>query len=144
MSKSYNKTKLLKLLSNQTKKNKLLVNSYVKKMFNFYKPILQLLEKKPHTAQIFSIKKNSTMRNFLVYIYTQFIEVNKFINTLNIIKSRTETSNVSTKISNVLEEHLSKSIYIDSSIITYISNNLNNCKIISYENIIHNKNMFVI
>lgn len=139
MSKSYNKTKSLKLLSNQTKKNKLLVNSYVKKMFNFYKPILQLLEKEPHISQIFSIKKNSTMRNFLVYIYAQFIEVNKFINTLNIIKSRTETSNVSKKISNVIEEHLSKSIYIDSSIITYISNNLNNCKIISYENIIHNK-----
>jgi hypothetical protein len=139
MSKSYNKTKSLKLLINQTKKNKLLVNSYVKKMFNFYKPILQLLEKKPHIAQIFSIKKNSTMRNFLTYIYAQFIEVNKVINTLNIIKSRTETSNVTTKISNVIKEHLSKSIYIDSSIITYISNNLNNCKIISYENIIHNK-----
>jgi len=139
MSKSYNKTKSLKLLINQTKKKKLLVNSYVKKMFNFYKPILQLLEKEPHIAPIFSIKKNSTMRNFLVYIYAQFIEVNKFINTLNIIKSRTEISNISTKISNVIEEHLSKSIYIDSSIITYISNNLNNCKIISYENIIHNK-----
>ena len=69
MSKSYNKTKSLKLLINQTKKNKLLVNSYVKKMFNFYKPILQLLEKEPHIARIFSIKKNSTMRNFLVYIY---------------------------------------------------------------------------
>jgi hypothetical protein len=59
MSKSYNKTKSLKLLINQTKKNKLLVNSYVKKMFNFYKPILQLLEKEPHIAQIFSIKKNN-------------------------------------------------------------------------------------
>ena len=83
MSKSYNKTKSLKLFVNQTKKNKLLVNSYSKKMFNFYKPILQILEKESQIAQIFSIKKNSTMRNFLTYIYIQFIEVNKFINTVN-------------------------------------------------------------
>jgi len=129
MSKSYN----------QTKKNKLLVNSYSKKMLNFYKPILKLLEKDTQIAQSFSIKENSTMRNFLTYIYFQFIEVNKFINTFNIINSRREISNVSTKISTLIKDHLSNSIYIDSSIITYIRNNLNNCKIISYENIIHNK-----
>jgi hypothetical protein len=129
MSKSYN----------QTKKNRLLMNSYSKKMFNFYKPILKLLTTESHIAQSFSIKNNSTMRNFLTYIYLQFIEVSKFINTLNISNSRREISNVGTKISILIKEHLSKSIYIDSSIITYISNNLNNCKIISYENIIDNK-----
>lgn len=132
MSKSYNQT-------SQTKKTKLLVNNYSKKLLNFYKPILKLLEKDTRIAQLFSIKENRTMRNFLTYIYTQFIEVNKFINTLNIANSRREISNVSTKISTLIKDHLSKSIYIDSSIITYISNNLNNCKLISYENIIYNK-----
>jgi len=129
MSKSYN----------QTKKTKLLINSYSKKLVNFYKPILKLLTKDTRIAQIFSIKENRTMCNFLTYIYIQFIEVNKFINTLNISNSRREISNVSTKISNLIKDHLSKSIYIDNSIITYIRNNLNNCKLISYENIIYNK-----
>ena len=132
MSKSYNQT-------NQTKKTKLLVNNYSKNLLNFYKPTLKLLEKDTRIAQMFSIKENRTMRNFLTYIYSQFTEVNKFINTLNIANSRREISNVSTKISSLIKDHLSKSIYIDSSIITYISNNLNNCKIISYENIIYNK-----
>jgi hypothetical protein len=129
MSKSYN----------QTNNNRLLMNSYSKKMFNFYKPLLKLLTKESHIAQSFSIKNNSTMRNFLTYIYLQFIEVSKFINTLNITNSRREITNVGAKINIIIKEHLSTSIYIDSSIITYISNNLNNCKIISYENIIHNK-----
>jgi len=127
MSKSYNQT-------NQTKKTKLLVNNYSKNLLNFYKPTLKLLEKDTRIAQMFSIKENRTMHNFLTYIYTQFIEVNKFINTLNIANSRREISNVSTKINTLIKDHLSKSIYIDSSIITYISNNLNNCKLISYEN----------
>jgi hypothetical protein len=100
MSKSYN----------QTKKNKLLINSYSKKMLNFYKPILKLLEKDTRIAQVFSIKENRTMRNFLTYIYSQFIEVNKFINTLNISNTRREISNVSTKISSLIKDHLSKSI----------------------------------
>jgi len=129
MSKSYN----------QTNNNRLLMNSYSKKMFNFYKPLLKLLTKESHIAQSFSIKNNSTMRNFLTYIYLQFIEVSKFINTLNITNSRREITNVGAKINIIIKEHLSTSIYIDSSIITYISNNLNNCKIISYENIIDNK-----
>ena len=129
MSKSYN----------QINKNKLLMNNYSKKMFNFYKPLLKLLTKEPHIAQFFSIKNNSTMRNFLTYIYAQFIEISKFISTLNIANSRREITNVGAKINIIIKEHLSKSIYIDSSIITYISNNLNNCKIFSYENIIHNK-----
>jgi hypothetical protein len=129
MSKSYN----------QTNNNRVLMNSYSKKMFNFYKPLLKLLTKESHIAQSFSIKNNSTMRNFLTYIYLQFIEVSKFINTLNITNSRREITNVGAKINIIIKEHLSTSIYIDSSIITYISNNLNNCKIISYENIIDNK-----
>ena len=78
MSKSYN----------QTNNNRVLMNSYSKKMFNFYKPLLKLLTKESHIAQSFSIKNNSTMRNFLTYIYLQFIEVSKFINTLNITNSR--------------------------------------------------------
>ncbi len=139
MSRSYNQTKSLKLLVNQTKKNKLVMNSYSKKMFNFYKPILKLLTKESQIAQSFSIKNNSTMRNFLTYIYLQFIEVSKSINILSITNSRREISNVGAKISILIKEHLSKSIYIDSSIINYISTNLNNCKIVSYENIIHNK-----
>ena len=118
MSKSYN----------QANKNKLLMNNYSKKMFNFYKPLLKLLIKESHIAPYFSIKNNSTMRNFLTYIYLQFIEVSKFISTLNIANSRREITNVGAKINIIIKEHLSKSIYIDSSIITYISNNLNNCK----------------
>jgi len=139
---SYNITRSLKLNVNKTKKNKLTVNSYSKKLVNFYKPLLKNLEKESKIRQIFSIKENSIMRNFLVYIYTQFIEYNKIINTLNITNSRSllnKTSNVSKKINAIIKDHLSKSKYIDSSIITYINNNINNCKIISYENTINNK-----
>ena len=51
------KTKSYKHVMNQTKKNKLIVNSYAKKLFSFYKPILKKLEKESNTAHYFSIKK---------------------------------------------------------------------------------------
>lgn len=133
------KTKSLKPVMNQTKKNKLIVNGYSKKMFSFYKPILKTLEKESKTGQYFSIKKNSIMRNFLTYIFLQFNVYNKFINTLNITNSRSVNLSPSEKINAIIKEHLSKSKYIDTAIITYISNNINNCKIITYENTIHNK-----
>lgn len=133
------KTKSLKSVINQTKKNKLIVNNYSKKMYSFYKPILNTLEKESLTTQYFSIKKNSIMRNFLTYIYLQFSIYNKFINTLNISNSRSLNISPIEKINAIIKEHLSKSKYIDANIITYISNNINNCKIITYENIIHNK-----
>ena len=133
------KTKSYKPVMNQTKKNKLIVNSYAKKLFSFYKPILKKLEKESNTAHYFSIKKNSIMRNFLTYIFLQFSVYNKFINTLNITNSRSVNLSPSEKINAIIKEHLSKSKYIDTAIITYISNNINNCKIITYENTIHNK-----
>ena len=133
------KTESLKPVMNQTKKNKLIVNGYSKKMFSFYKPILKTLEKESITGQYFSIKKNSIMRNFLTYIFLQFNVYNKFINTLNITNSRSVNLSPREKINAIIKEHLSKSIYIDTAIITYISNNINNCKIITYENTIHNK-----
>ena len=133
------KTKSYKPVMNQTKKNKLIMNSYAKKLFSFYKPILKKLEKESNTAHYFSIKKNSIMRNFLTYIFLQFSVYNKFINTLNITKSRSVNLSPSEKINAIIKEHLSNSKYIDTAIITYISNNINNCKIITYENTIHNK-----
>ena len=139
MSKSYHKPNLLKLTINQIKKNNLIVDSYSKKMFIFYKPILKLLEKESQIAHYLSIKKNNTMRIFLTYIFLQFSDFNKIINTLNITKSRYLHTNPSEKINAIIKDHLSKSIYIDANIITYISNNINNCKIITYENTIHNK-----
>lgn len=139
MSKSYHKTNSLKHTINQTKKNKLTLNSYSKKMSNFYKPLLKKLEKESKIAHYFRIKENSIMRNFLTYIYPQFSEFTKIINTLNITKSRNLHTNPSEKINAIIKEHLSKSKYIDTNVITYISNNISNCKIITYENIIHNK-----
>jgi hypothetical protein len=139
MSKSYHKKKSLKVTTNQTKKNNLIVDNYSKKMFNFYKPILKILEKKSNIAHYLTIKENSIMRNFLTYIFLQFSEFNKIINTLNITKSRYLHNDPIKKINAIIKDHLSKSIYIDANIITYISNNINNCKIISYENTIHNK-----
>ena len=78
------KTKSSKVIINKTKKNNLIVTKYSIKMLNFYKPILQILEKESQTAHYFSIKKNSIMRNFLTYIFLQFSIFNKIINALNI------------------------------------------------------------
>ena len=139
MSKSYNMRKSFKLTTNKTRKNNLIVNKYSKKMVIFYKPLLKKLEKESKIAHYFKIKENSIMRNFLTYIYLHFIEFTKIINTLNISNSRYYNTNVSEKVSTILKEHLSKSIYIDKNVISYISNNLNNCKIISYENTINSK-----
>lgn len=134
-----NKTKSLKFITNETKKNTLLVNKYSKKMFNFYKPILKKLEKESKIAQYISIKKNSQMRNFLTYIYLQFGIFNKIINTLNIPNTRVVVVDISTKINAIIRDHLNNSKYIDSTIITYIKNNIPNCKIIKYENTINAK-----
>jgi hypothetical protein len=129
MSKNYNKTK----------KNTLIVSKHSKKMFIYYKPILKLLEKESNIAHYISLKENSILRNFLTYIFLQFNIYNKIINTLNIANSRTHISNVSSKINAIIKHHLSNSKYTDPNVITYISNNINNCKMISYENIIYNK-----
>ena len=137
------KTKSSKVTINKTKKNNLIVTKYSIKMLNFYKPILQILEKESQTAHYFSIKKNSIMRNFLTYIFLQFSIFNKIINALNINNSRSNDLSPREKISAIIKEHLSKSKYIDTNIITYISNNINNCKIITYENTIHNKKFII-
>ena len=134
-----NKTRFLKLTVNETKKNTLLVNKYSKKMFIFYKPILKKMEKESKTSHYISIKKNSIMRNFLTYIYLQFSIYTKFINTLNIPNTRTLIVDISTKINALLRDHLNKSKYIDSNILSYIKTNIPNCKIIRYENIINAK-----
>ena len=138
MSKSYNKTKSLKMTIHQTKKNTLIVSKHSKKMLIIYKPILKKLEKESSLSQ-FNINENSIMRNFLAYIYLQFSKFNKIINTLNVSNSRSLNTNVSEKIKAIIREHLNKSKYTDTNVITYISNNINNCKIITYENTIHNK-----
>ena len=137
------KTKSSKVTINKTNKNNLIVTKYSIKMFNFYKPILQILEKESQTAHYFSIKKNSIMHNFLTYIFLQFSIFNKIINALNINNSRSNDLSPREKISAIIKEHLSKSKYIDTNIITYISNNINNCKIITYENTIHNKKFII-
>jgi hypothetical protein len=139
MSKSYHKTNLLEVAINKRKKNNLTITNYSKKMFHFYKPILKILEKETQIREYFSISDKSIMRNFLTYIYLQFTEVNKIINTLNINDSRSLNTNPSIKISAIIKDHLSKSIYTDANIVSYIKKNLNNCKIVSYENTINNK-----
>jgi len=138
ISKSYNKTKSLKMTIHQTKKNTLIVSKHSKKMLIIYKPLLKKLEKESALSQ-FGIKENSIMRNFLAYIYLQFSEFNKIINTLNVSNSISLNTNVSEKIKAIIKDHLSTSKYVDPNITTYISNNINNCKIISYENTINNK-----
>ena len=134
-----NKARSLKLTITEAKKNTLLVNKYSKKMLVFYKPILKKLENESKTSQYISIKRNSIMRNFLTYIYLQFSIYTKFINTLNIPNTRTFIVDISTKINALIRDHLNNSKYIDSSIITYIKNNIPNCKIIRYENTINAK-----
>ena len=138
MSKSYNKTKSLKMTIHQTKKNTLIVSKLSKKMLIIYKPLLKKLEEESALSQ-FGIKENSIMRNFLAYIYLQFSEFNKIINTLNVSDSISLNTNVSEKIKAIIKDHLSTSKYVDPNITTYISNNINNCKIISYENTINSK-----
>jgi hypothetical protein len=144
MSKSYNKIRSLKLIANKRKNNNskkktLTMNKYSKKMFIFYNPMLKILEKETNISYYFSIRENSIMHNFLTYIYLQFNYYNKIINTLNIASTRNLNSNVSEKINIIIKDNLSKSKYIDANIITYISNNISNCKIITYKNSINNK-----
>ena len=110
MSKSYNKTKSLKMTIHQTKKNTLIVSKHSKQMLIIYKPILKKLEKESSLSQ-FNIKENSIMRNFLAYIYLQFSEFNKIINTLNVSNSRYLNSERE-KIKAQIRDHLNASIYI--------------------------------
>jgi hypothetical protein len=106
-------------------------------LHNFYKV---LFKTKKDLALLLTPERNSNTQ-FLEYIYKQLNAKQLIINALAIKKSRTIEENKSiivNKITNIVNNHLRSSNYIDSELINFILTNTN-CKIVTYKNIIKGK-----
>jgi hypothetical protein len=99
-----------------------------------------LFKTKKDLALLLTPERNSNTQ-FLEYIYKQLNAKQLIINALAIEKSRTSEENKSiivNKITNIVNNHLRSSNYIDSELINFILTNTN-CKIVTYKNIIKGK-----
>jgi hypothetical protein len=106
-------------------------------LHNFYKG---LLKTNKDLALLLTPERNSSTQ-FLEYIYKQLNAKQLIINALAIEKSRTREENKSiivNKITNIVNNHLRSSKYIDSELINFILTNTN-CKIVTYKNTIKGK-----
>uniref|UniRef100_A0A6C0D549 Uncharacterized protein n=1 Tax=viral metagenome TaxID=1070528 RepID=A0A6C0D549_9ZZZZ len=106
-------------------------------LHNFYKG---LLKTNKDLALLLTPERNSNTQ-FLEYIYKQLNAKQLIINALAIEKSRTSENNKSiivNKITNIVNNHLRSSKYIDSELINFILTNTN-CKIVTYKNTIKGK-----
>jgi len=106
-------------------------------LHNFYKG---LLKTNKDLALLLTPERNSNAQ-FLEYIYKQLNAKQLIINALAIEKSRTNENNKSiivNKITNIVNNHLRSSKYIDSELINFILTNTN-CKIVTYKNTIKGK-----
>jgi hypothetical protein len=106
-------------------------------LHNFYKG---LLKTNKDLALLLTPERNSNTQ-FLEYIYKQLNAKQLIINALAIEKSRTNENNKSiivNKITNIVNNHLRSSKYIDSELINFILTNTN-CKIVTYKNTIKGK-----
>ena len=106
-------------------------------LHNFYKG---LLKTNKDLALLLTPERNSNAQ-FLEYIYKQLNANQPLINVLAIEKSRTNENNKSiivNKITNIVNNHLRSSKYIDSELINFILTNTN-CKIVTYKNTIKGK-----
>jgi len=106
-------------------------------LHNFYK---SLFKTKKDLALLLTPERNSNTQ-FLEYIYKQLNAKQLIINALAIENSRTSEENKSiivNKITNIVNNHLRSSNYIDSELINFILTNTN-CKIVTYKNIIKGK-----
>jgi len=106
-------------------------------LHNFYKGLLKINK---DLALLLTPERNSNTQ-FLEYIYKQLNAKQLIINALAIEKSRTSENNKSiivNKITNIVNNHLRSSKYIDSELINFILTNTN-CKIVTYKNTIKGK-----
>jgi hypothetical protein len=106
-------------------------------LHNFYKG---LLKTNKDLALLLTPEINSNAQ-FLEYIYKQLNAKQLIISALAIEKSRTNEENKSiivNKITNIVNNHLRSSKYIDSELINFILTNTN-CKIVTYKNTIKGK-----
>jgi len=123
-----------RLIHNNSNSNS---NNNTKILHNFYKG---LFKTKKDLALLLTPERNSNTQ-FLEYIYKQLNAKQLIINALAIEKSRTSEENKSiivNKITNIVNNHLRSSNYIDSELINFILTNTN-CKIVTYKNIIKGK-----
>lgn len=123
-----------RLIHNNSNNNN---SNNTKILHNFYKV---LFKTKKDLALLLTPERNSNTQ-FLEYIYKQLNAKQLIINALAIKKSRTIEENKSiivNKITNIVNNHLRSSNYIDSELINFILTNTN-CKIVTYKNIIKGK-----
>ena len=90
-------------------------------------------------ANVFSHNKNSNFKHLLNKLYLEFKEHELIINKINIDSTRVDVSKevATDKITHILKTIFSDTRYIDKTIVDYIDANINNCSMITYENIIN-------
>jgi hypothetical protein len=126
-----------RLVHNNSNSNSNSNSNNTKILHNFYK---SLFKTKKDLALLLTPERNSNAQ-FLEYIYKQLNAKQLIINALAIEKSRTSENNKSiivNKITNIVNNHLRSSKYIDSELINFILTNTN-CKIVTYKNTIKGK-----
>ena len=127
-------------------------NKYTKKKYkttynnskilhNFYGVLLKKYENLDYRLKNSNSNSNSSMGKVLHVLYNEFSNKQKIINAINVEKSRSyeiNKTNIKKKINTIVEKYLRSTKYIDETIITYITTN-DNCKIVTYENVIKGK-----
>ena len=126
--------------NNYTKKNTRKINNDSINLENFYRTLLK--NNSALTNEFINISKSSIMTRFLEYIYILLNNKQQLLRDINIVGSRRLEINkyiIKNKIIGYAEAHFRENKYIDESIVKYIITNIDNCKLVSYENIINSK-----
>jgi hypothetical protein len=107
-------------------------------LYNVYKSS-QFKNKSLAIANLFSHNKNSNFKHLLNKLYLEFKEHEPIINKINIDSTRVNVPYevAKAKITHILKTTFSNTQYIDNTIVEYIDANINNCSMITYENIIN-------
>ena len=105
-----------------------------KYLFNIYKS-----QQFKSIYNLFDNHNHDDLKHLLNKLYLEFKEHEPTINKINIENSRRviPIEKARIKITHILETIFSNTRYIDSAIVDYIKTNINESKMISYENIIH-------
>ena len=126
--------------NNYTKKNGRKINNDSINPENFYRTLLK--NNSALNNEFINISKASIMSRFLEYIYILLNNKQQLLRDINIVGSRRLEINkyiIKNKIIAYTEAHFRENKYIDESIVKYIITNIDNCKLVSYENIINLK-----
>ena len=107
-------------------------------LYNVYKSN-QFKNKSLAIANLFSHNKNSNFKHLLNKLYLEFKEHEPIINKINIDSTRVNVPHevAKAKITHILKTTFSNTQYIDNTIVEFIDANINNCSMITYENIIN-------